>query len=143
MKDRRITLKDKDGRERAYTLRYRLSDRREIERECGKGLWDSFTGGMIENHAAIIWGGLTWKNRSLTVEKVLQMLEQHVEGGGDVDAVLRHALWACVDNGLLKPRDADKLRTLMPDPSEQEEEPAEEETAGDRKGEAAKAANGY
>jgi hypothetical protein len=88
---------------KTYGLRYLLNDRAEIERLCdGHHLLDVLTSGRIEYQAVLVWAGLRHTNRKLTPRAVLELLQKHLDRGGQFfEDVVKVAMKAAVVDGHL------------------------------------------
>jgi hypothetical protein len=109
-KDHRVTIAGKE-----YQLRYRLSDRQEIEAKFpGRGLFHVMFSGALREQVTVLWAGMKSSDRRLTVSAVESLLEDHVEQGGDyMDDVIRVAYRAVFDSRLLGRADEEGVRRLL------------------------------
>jgi hypothetical protein len=103
---------------KTYTLRYRLSDRREIEIKSEKGLWSTMTSGELEDQAIVVWAGLAYADRKLTPRGVIELFEQHLEQGGDYYPILKKAIWCLIDARVLGDVNRAELVRILGDPDE-------------------------
>lgn len=103
-----VTIADK-----TYELRYRLSDRGEIEKRTKKSLWDSLWSGLVEDQVTVIWAGIKHKYKTLTPDAVMDRLEQHVESGGSFQAVYLDALTACCKSKVLGDVNEDEIDRII------------------------------
>lgn len=94
--DRTITLAGKE-----YPLRYRIQDRADAERRLGKGLIEAVIDGQIETLATILWAGMRHKEKNLTVEDVLERLQEHADKGGEYDDAGMMAVVALAESKVL------------------------------------------
>lgn len=72
-----------------YEVAYGRRARREMEAARGKGLMAVCQGGMVLDHATIIWGAIKHADRRLTIDQVADWIE-----GTDYDAALKECLRA-------------------------------------------------
>lgn len=87
---------------KTFEFRYRLSDRKDIEKRTGKSLWDSVFSGELDDQIAVLWGGLKHSNKNLTPDAVLDYLEKDTEETGE--SYQRHylvAMRACLTSKIL------------------------------------------
>jgi hypothetical protein len=95
-----------------FNVRFRAKDRRAVERAAGdKNLFDCLKGGLIEEHALVLWGGLqhlggNGNGRSaespLEVDEILDLIDAHNESGGDFYRdVMRTVTRAVLESGVL------------------------------------------
>lgn len=94
--DRTITLAGKE-----YPLRYKLQDRADAERRLGKGLIQALEDGQIETLAVVLWAGMRHKEKKLTVEDVMERLQEHADQGGEYDAAGMMAVVAMAESKVL------------------------------------------
>ena len=86
-----------------HELRYTPKVRREIERaRNGVPLISIMLNGDLDGQAAVLWGGLKHADRRLTVDRVVEMLDEHLEGEhGDYQDVVYEAYLAVIDSRIL------------------------------------------
>lgn len=85
-----------------YTLRYRLSDREEIEKRAGKTLWDAVFSGLLQDQAVVIWAGIRHERKKLTPAAVIDLLELHIEKTGEsYQPIYLTAMEACLKSKTL------------------------------------------
>jgi hypothetical protein len=125
----RVTIAGRD-----FTLRYSLGQKgtvRAIERAVRGLLEDKRTSfpdcffrllGVSDVQAAIVWGGIkdSVTDRELAVEDVMDLLQEHIDQGGDLGRVMRAVRRAVLASGVLGPHSAKEIDDIVP---------AEKETA--------------
>lgn len=85
-----------------YTFRYRLSDRKDIEKRTNKSLWDSVFSGELDDQVIVMWGGLKHANPNLTPDAVLERLETDTEQTGQsYQRLYIVAMRACLTSKIL------------------------------------------
>lgn len=113
---RRVQLNGKE-----YDLSYKLSDREVMERRFeGRGLWRAMFGdGRLEDQVVILWAGLRRGAPKLTEPKdVMDLLEEHVEAGGDWDHTIKSAYAAVLEARLFPGDLSTAVRKLEVDDEE-------------------------
>jgi hypothetical protein len=84
-----FTVKDK-----AYTLKYDFNAICEIEENAGVGiptLVSQTKLGMFPLRV-LIWGGLKWRDRGLTIEAVGDLIGEYIDLGGDIQSLFKLAV---------------------------------------------------
>lgn len=110
---------------KTYELRYRLSDRGEIEKRTKKSLWDSLWSGMVEDQVTVIWAGIKHKQKTLTPDALMDRLETHVEQGGSFQEVYLDAMTTCCKSKILgdiNEEEVDRILAKMRERGEGKEE---------------------
>ena len=51
---------------------------------------------------ALIWAGLRWEDKSLTVDAVGDMVDEYMEEGGDLETLMKSVTTAIEQSGLVK-----------------------------------------
>lgn len=95
------------GMIRKRSLRYDLNALADFEQEVGMGFAQLMQMKAIFASArALLWAGLKHEDRTLTIEKVGNLLSQFMQRGGTIDEALTAAFSAAIDQGALgKPPD--------------------------------------
>jgi len=72
-------------------LRYSWGTIADIEAKAGMSLRELVTSGgdrpTLSAMRILLWGGLKWNNKGLTVEGVGELLDTHIQDGGRIDVV--------------------------------------------------------
>lgn len=75
--------------DKSRRLRYDINAIADLEEKLGRGV-----GAMLSEEAmglstvrGLLWAGLKWEDRGLTVDRAGQLLQDHLASGGDLQAV--------------------------------------------------------
>jgi hypothetical protein len=119
-----------------YTLHYNIDDRESIETELDKSVWEAITSGRIHDQVVLLRHGLAKKYPSLKDDAIRKRLQDHLDGGENIDVPIRGVFWAVIESGLAGGIvNIDKLRKMCPDPNL--DAPTEDDGDGLGKGQAA------
>ncbi len=67
-----------------YDFKFFLADKREIEAKLGKYLVNAMWSGLSEDLNVMVAIGLRWADRKWTPLKVEELLQKHIDKGGDL-----------------------------------------------------------
>lgn len=84
-----------------YEFKFFLAAKREIEDKLKKSLWEAMWSGLTEDLCAIVAVGLRHANKSLNALKVEDMLQAHIDKGGDVALVHKTVNRAVIESNIL------------------------------------------
>ena len=91
-----------DGKTRK--LRYDFNAIADVEEKAGAGITRLFGEDMVGLHVLrlLIWGGLKWNDRGLTIARVGDMLQKYLESGGELPVLSEVIQKALMVSGVLK-----------------------------------------
>lgn len=85
---------------RKRSLRYNINALADFEQETGMGFGQLMsTRAIFATARALLWAGLKHEDRTLTVDKVGDLLGQYVQAGGAIDVALSSAFEAAKEQG--------------------------------------------
>ena len=72
--------------DRPRKFRYDYNAIADVEEKAGMGIGEMFSAHRVGYHVIrlLVWGGLKWENRGLTVPEVGKMVGKYLEGGGEL-----------------------------------------------------------
>lgn len=92
----------KNNQPRARALRYNLNALADFEQEVGMGFGQlMMMKASFATTRAMAWAGLKHQDRALTLERVGDLIQEFIHGGGDMNEVLTACVEAAVDQGAL------------------------------------------
>ena len=93
--------------DRDRTLKYSIASSIAFKRQYGKGLKAALYGEMSDLTTDddclryALWAGLIHEDTRLTPDRVTELLQEHLDAGGDVIALIELVSDAMLDSGLL------------------------------------------
>lgn len=75
--------------DRPRRLRFDFNALADAEEALGKGLAVVLSGDMVgfRTLRALLWAGLKWEDRGLTIERMGQLIQKFIEGAGTLEAL--------------------------------------------------------
>jgi len=113
----KITL-DKDR-----LIRYDFNAIADIEEYFGKGITQVFSQQQMgfRSIRALLWAGLKWQDRGLTMNRTGHMIQKHIEAGGNLDFILDKIMAGLDKSGVLKITKSDP-EELITEPEQEDPE---------------------
>jgi hypothetical protein len=103
-----VTIAGKD-----YELKFYLSDKREFEQKRQKYLAEALWSGLSDDLNVMLALGLRHASRKITPLAVEDMLQKHLDKGGDLMDVQKAANRAVLESGILGKTDHDEIERLF------------------------------
>lgn len=91
------TFQDLGIEKRNRALRFDINAMADFEQVTGMGLAQLMnTNAIFAATRALLWAGLRWQDRGLTIDYVGQLMQDYMQKNGDVKDLLQPCLEACV-----------------------------------------------
>lgn len=95
-------LNPKTNAPRLRSLRFDLNALADFEQECGMGFAQLMqTKAAFATVRAMVWAGLKWQDRGLTVERAGELIGEYVRDGGSIDTILTMCIETAMEQGAL------------------------------------------
>lgn len=90
-------------------LRYDFNAIADAEEKAGLGISNMFSDDRagLNSVRLLVWAGLKWRERGLTIERTGDMLQDFVREGGSLEAIMDKVRLALERSGLLKFQEVD------------------------------------
>jgi hypothetical protein len=96
-----------------YELRYLLADKRKIEEQIRKPLWEGMWSGISDDLNHILALGIWPRNRKHDAAWVEDELQKHIDNGGDVALVHKVVNRAILDHHILGKTDPAQVERIF------------------------------
>ncbi len=85
-------------------LRYRYNDVADVEEKAGLGIGAMFSEDRTGFHSIrlLIWGGLKWADRGLTVHRAGDLIQTYLDRGGELNKLMEKVRQALERGGIMK-----------------------------------------
>lgn len=113
-----------------YELEFLLADKREFEQKRQKYLAEALWSGMSDDLNLMISIGVRHANRKITPLAVEDLLQKHIDKGGDVLTVHKSVNRAIYNSGILGKNDPEEIERLFRKYFQGIEDAPKEESAG-------------
>ena len=101
--------RDRNNAVRRRSLRFDLNALADFEQEVGMGIAQLMqTKAIYATTRALLWAGLKHEDRGLTVDRVGNLLDLYMRGGGDLSEALSAAFQAAVAQGAMGSSQSDE-----------------------------------
>lgn len=91
--------------DKARRLKYDINAFAAIEEALGTSLGQAFRSPGLREIRALLWAGLRWEDRKLTLEGAGDIIQTYLENGGDLDKLTDAMREALEGSGLIGPTD--------------------------------------
>lgn len=100
-------------------LRYDFNAIADTEARAGMGIAEMFSERRVGFHVIrlILWGGLKWQDKGLTIERVGQMIDVYLANGGTLEGLMTPVKDAMTKSGVLQAYVSDDEDELEDDES--------------------------
>lgn len=90
-------------------LRYDFNAIADIEQKAGMGIGAMFDENRVGFHPVrlLIWGGLKWQERGLTIERAGQFVGDYIRDGGSLEELMEKVHTAMEQGGLISFKEPD------------------------------------
>jgi hypothetical protein len=91
-------------------LRYDFNAIADIEQKAGLGIGAMFdeTRVGLNSVRLLVWGGLKWQERGLTIERAGQFLQDYIRDGGTIEDIMNGIHKALEQSGLIRFAEVDE-----------------------------------
>ena len=91
-------------------LRYDFNAIADVEERAGLGIVAMFNEDRVGFHSIrlLLWGGLKWKDRGLTVDRAGTMINTYLQNGGTIEVLMEKIREALQKSGIISYQEVDE-----------------------------------